>query len=842
MKLKLLTILFLLVAASGHAQSDNFRFKKLLSENPAEPVCFAIQNDGQQTVDFLLKSNVKIKFITKEWLYVTMSPAQLAEAQKQGKINKFYFEYAVPVALNDSARIHHRIQYVHQGVGGLPDSYTGKDIIIGYIDQGLDWTHPDFKDVNGHTRVLRYWDHSLPVNSRTPLAYGYGQAWDSTDIANNVCTSTENTTAHGTTVTGSGSGGGLANGKNKGVAPDSKIIMVETNFNLPNWTLTVADACDYIFKVADTLGLPAVINISVGTYMGSHDGNDPASLVIESLLDEQSGRIVVCAAGNSGKQGKYHVHGDVDNDTSFVWLKNNPSSSIAANSIYFDLWADSVDFENVQFGFGADKPAPAYGFRGYSHFHTSAETAMPIKDTIYSPSGNRLATIEMYTQTIDGVFHMEALMTNLDSANYLFRFSTKGIGKYDMWSGAWQGLNDFVSVLPAATIVPDIVHYHMPDTLQSIVSSWNCSEKVISVGNTRNRTSHINNNGGVYTTSEQTPVGKLAMSSSKGPSRLGVVKPDISASGEISLSPGPMWMHNNPTFNPVLLQGGWHVRNGGTSMASPVVAGIAALYLEKCSSSTYEDFKEDLTRNAIKDAYTGTTPNYAYGYGKADALNTLLYSGKITGPETYCNVPASLTAVAGHTIDSVHWSTGFEGNPVVVNQAGNYTATIYYNGNCETEATTFLPNGIIPPTPLIAPNGTVLLASPSPNYQWYRNGVALPGETNQTITISTPGSYTVSTTSTTGCVSFSAPYQSNVGLSELNESGLSVFPNPTTGIIEVSGLQENDEVNLFDIQGKKVKVNKIVNDKLNLSDLTNGVYFLTVARDSNQFYIKIIKN
>lgn len=844
MNTKLLLLIFLFTAGMGLSQSENFRFRKLLSEDPQTPMCFAIKNDGGSSLAYLSKSGVKIKYLTKEWIYVTMAPAQVAAAQKSGSIGQFHFEFAPPAALNDNdtSRMVQKVNSVHNGSGGLPAAYTGKNVVIGYVDQGLDFNHPDFRDANGHTRVLRYWDHTLPVNSRTPALYGYGQVWDSTDIATGICTSGETGTAHGTTVAGVGSGNGLANGKNKGMAPDSKIIIVETNFNLNNWTLTVADACDYIFKVADSLGLPAVINLSVGTYYGSHDGNDAASILMEDLLDEQPGRIIVSAAGNSGAKGKYHVHGVASSDTSFVWLKNNPSSAIESNSIYFDLWADVTTFQDVKFGFGADKPGPAYGFRGYSNFRSPVASAAPIRDTIFSPAGDTLATIEMYTEIIDGTFHMEALMRNIDSGAYLYRFATTGTGKYDLWSGAWQGLNDLITVIPTATVMPDIIHYQMPDSLQTIVSAWNCSEKVVTVGNMRNRRSFINNNGAPYTSSDPTHTGKLSPNSSKGPSRLGVTKPDIVASGDVSLSAAPLWLLNNSIYNNLIEQGGKHALNGGTSMASPVVAGIAALYLEKCSSLSYADFLRDLTGQAVSDTYTGTTPNNAYGYGKADALNTLLYTARITGPETFCNVPTPLTAVAGNTVDSVHWSNGFHGNPQIVNQAGTYLATVYYNGTCQALATTVLPQGNIPATPLIAPNGTVLVSSPASNYQWYKNGVAINGATGQTLTISAGGSYTVSTTGTDGCVVFSAPYQSNLGINEAENAGLSVFPNPSTGIIEVSGLQEKDQLNLFDMQGKNIKVNTLSNEKLNISNLDNGVYFLVVSRSNHQFYIKIVKN
>lgn len=845
MNTKLLLLLFLIFSASGMAQSNNFRFRKLLGTDPSTPVCFAVKNDGQPTLEFLRKEKVTIKYITKEWIYINMSPERIAAAQQHGDISQFYYEFSNPVALNDTMRMVQRVNQVHSGSGGLPDSYTGKNVIIGYIDQGLDYNHPDFRDANGHTRVLRYWDHTLPVSAQTPQPYGYGQAWDSLDIATGVCTSTETGTAHGTTVAGVGSGNGLANGMNKGVAPDSKIIIVETNFNLPNWTLSVADACDYIFKVADTLGLPAVINMSVGNYFGSHDGNDPASILIESLLDEHTGRIVVVAAGNSGARGKYHVHGEVDSDTSFVWLKNNPSSAIQANSVYFDLWTDQADFQNVKFGFGADKPAPSYGFRAYSNFHTMAEALAAtsgLTDVIKTPAGDTLAEIEAYSEVVNGTFHMEVLMTNIDSTSYVFRFATKGSGSYDLWSGAWQGVNDFVTTLPSAAIEPDIIHYHMPDTLQTIVSSWNCSEKVISVGNMRNRASFINNNGAPYTNADVTPPGKLSPNSSKGPTRLGVIKPDVTASGDVSLSPAPLWLLNNPAYNAAIQQGGKHAVNGGTSMASPVVAGIAALYLEKCKSSNYADFKRSITQNAVSDAFTGTTPNYAYGYGKADALNTLLYSANIEGPESFCNTPTPLTAVAGTTVNSVLWGNGSTTNPLVITQPGTYNVTVNYNGTCIGQATTVIPQGTIPATPLIAPNGTVLVSSSASNYQWHHNGTAIPGETNQTITISAGGTYTVSTTGPDGCTVFSAPYQSNVGLEENDLSGITAYPNPTNGMLEISGLQSNDQLSMHDLQGKKIRINGVSSHQIDLSALENGVYILTITRNTSKHYIKIIRN
>lgn len=841
-------ILFFIFLSCSHlfmAQSSNFRFKKLLDSDPNTPVSFAIKNEGAKTLNYLKENKISPKFITKNWVYVMISPQKIADDQERGDIDQFYFEFAPPSLLNDNdtARVRHRVNEVHQGAGDLPHGYTGKNVIIGYVDQGLDWNHPDFRDSNNHTRVLKYWDHTAATTSTSPAPYGYGQLCDSSAIANGTCPYTESGTAHGTSVAGAGSGNGRANGKEKGMAPDSKIIIVETNFNLPNWTLTVADACDFIFKTADSLGLPAVVNLSVGSYFGSHDGNDPASEMMEALLDEKAGRIIIGAAGNGGNFGKYHLHGTATSDTSFVWFKNNPSNQIAANSIYFDLWADSTDFKDVVFGFGADKASPNYRFRGYSNFHPGVVSAIqPLRDTIYSPLGHRLAVIEVYTEMLNSTFHMEALLTKLDSSDYLFRFATTGNGEYDLWSGSWAQLNDMITDIPSPVDYPAILNYQLPDSLQSIVSSWNCSEKMISVANMRNRSSHINNNGIPHVTADNTPVGKLSPGSSKGPSRVGVVKPDITASGDVMISSFPLFMHNNASYNTSMQQGGWHGRNGGTSMASPVVAGIAALYLEKCNSSTYADFKKDLIANAFTDNFTGVVPNFGYGNGKADAYKTLLYSADLIHDSVYCGIQIPITAFAGSSIDSVHWSTGFTGNPILVNQEGTYTATIYYNGNCEAVKTIVLPLGTSPASPIVSLSGNTFTSSVCDNYQWYQNEILMPGETNQTLTITTGGNYIVSTTNASGCKSYSYPYNSTLKVDELIKNSIEAFPNPTKNIVKLTGISENDELSLCDALGKIIQIKYLSNSVIDLSGVQKGVYFLTVNRNSELIYLKLIRN
>jgi hypothetical protein len=834
---------------TSFSQKEALGFRTLLERSPEAAVAFCIPNNSL-SIETLRQDGIPIKCTTKNWIYVTVSPQWIDEHIKNGDLNSYYYEFAPPVALSDTARLMHYVNPVHAGGPGLGGSYTGANVIIGFVDQGLDFNHPDFIDANGNTRVLRYWDHTVSTGSTVPQPYNYGIVWTEQDINNGLCTSNEIGSAHGTSVAGIGAGNGTANGSNKGMAPDSKIIVVETDFNLPNWTLTISDACDYIFKVADSLGLPAVVNLSLGTYLGSHDGNDPASEMMEQLLDEQPGRIIICAAGNAGNKGKYHVRGEIDSDSSFVWFSNNASNQAAfgPNTIFFDLWSDTTE-ATYQFAYGANLPNGTYSSRAQSNFRAAMSNLdVSLYDTLYNANGNRIATIETYTEKIDGAFHLQALFTHVDTTNYLYRFITTGSGSYDLWSGVWLGLNNIVAAVPTVSVYPPIVHYHGPDSLQSIVSSWNCSEKVISVGNVRCRLGHIDNNGNqYYPASDMTHPGKLSPNSSKGPSRHDIIKPDVSATGDVTLGSGPMAFLLNPANNAAIDSGGWHVRNGGTSMASPTVAGIAALYLEKCAHSTWADFKEALIATSFTDFYTGTVPNNAYGYGKPHALNLLLqanFTATLTGTPSFCpNGATDIQVNCPSGISEILWSDSTTNNPNSVSTTGPIYATVYNSNGCKTTTATMniVELDTLPLLPIFQ-SGNFLATLSFSDYQWTLNGQDIPGATSQTLEIFPPyGVYTCYCLSPDGCITETAPFSPLAGIQTIDGREVHIYPNPTTDQFIIEGLSNLEKVELFDQQGKSVDIQEISSGIYSIEHLEKGVYTLFIRSNELKFQSKIIR-
>jgi minor extracellular serine protease Vpr len=123
--------------------------------------------------------------------------------------------------------------------------------------------------------------------------------------------------------------------------------------------------------------------------------------------------------------------------------------------------------------------------------------------------------------------------------------------------------------------------------------------------------------------------GKRFPTSSCGPTRDGRIKPDIIAPGDVMLSSlvqslRAQYIATMPTS---ITPEAYHTRDGGTSSSGPGVAGIAALYLQKYPTATAMQVKNAILGCARQDAFTGNTPNNAYGYGKADAFKTLTGCG-----------------------------------------------------------------------------------------------------------------------------------------------------------------------------------------------------------------------
>src|SRR5258706_979035 len=524
--------------------------------------------------------------------------------------------------LCDTMTINNNVWPVQAGFPPLTQAYDGTGAVMGIIDEGIDLLHPDFRDINGNTRIKFLWDQKInnDPGGITPMPYGYGTEWNSVAINNGSASAHQDGPyGHGSLVSGIATGNGFAVNNYQGVAPGSDIIFVSPDLNVSDnvFLASLTDAIDYIFTKANAMGKPVVINISLGTYLGSHDGQDLQAQLIGGLISAQPGRSVVCAAGNAGI-AKLHFGYNVPADTAFTWLNTSFGSPYCDG--YVGIFGDTADMNSIEFSAGADDNVN-YTYRGGTPFSTVPSLLGPPFSIDVFNGINRIGVVQGQATVFGSTFSLEYCIEP-DTPNYLWRIMTRGNGRIDAWSFQF-----YQGTLPSSSVMPEIVKYIPPDTTETMVSSFSCRDEVITVGSYTNRGHYTDVHNTIQFYPAIAPPGKLSGFSSRGPTRDGRIKPDITASGEniagTGYGPRVTALLNGPS-DFMVAAGGRHIVDAGTSMASPIVAGTAALYLQKNPTHTYQQVKAAILNCAKTDSWTGNNlPNPVWGYGKVDAFATV---------------------------------------------------------------------------------------------------------------------------------------------------------------------------------------------------------------------------
>lgn len=164
---------------------------------------------------------------------------------------------------------------------GLP--LTGKGVLVACIDSGIDYTHPDFCNQDGTTRILRLWDQSIPGNP--PSGYRIGTEYTKEQIdealkapgraEREALVPSRDLSGHGTGVMGIAAGNGAASdGVYRGVAYESPILAVKLGNprqgGFPR-TTELMQGIDYVIRQAVQMRLPVAVNLSFGNNYGSQE-------------------------------------------------------------------------------------------------------------------------------------------------------------------------------------------------------------------------------------------------------------------------------------------------------------------------------------------------------------------------------------------------------------------------------------------------------------------------------------------------------------------------------------------------------------------------------------------
>jgi len=241
-----------------------------------------------------------------------------------------------------------------QRAGGY--GLRGNGVLIGIIDSGIDYTHPDFRTQDGDSRILYLWDQlgsqNPPDGFYNGTEYNNSQLNEALQNPQGSAIPSLDFIGHGTSVSGVAAGNGRSRGGiEQGVAPEASLIIVrlgEKGRESFARTTEIMRALKYIMDKAVALNMPVAINLSFGTNDGSHAGDSLFETYINALAQRWR-CVIVVATGNEGS-ARHHFGGLItQNQTIEV------AFTVAANlkAVYLALWkdfADTLDLELISPG------------------------------------------------------------------------------------------------------------------------------------------------------------------------------------------------------------------------------------------------------------------------------------------------------------------------------------------------------------------------------------------------------------------------------------------------------------------------------------------------------------
>lgn len=570
--------------------------------------------------------------------------------------------------------------------------YTGKGVVVGIVDNGFQFDHIDFMNSdNTDTRIKRIWDQHASGNA--PAGFGYGAEF--TTIDEFRARRYDVTSGfHATHVAG------IAAGADKttpyyGVAPDADLVFVsflQTNAE-------IVDGIKYVFDYAESVGKPAVVNISLGSHQGPHDGTSDTDLAFKNLVGP--GRIIVGAAGNEGLEklhaSKTFTASSKELKTMFAYGSAQDNSQY--KSAYVDVWGDpeasisvkAVVVNTLNGKVVASSEEVVTG--GNNNINWIAPDGSGVVAQVglslqVNPNNNRTEVLCMSRATSINTGFAVGLVVTGDEGNTVH-----------MWNNATGGT--FTSLNKRG--------YTDGDSEYTVGELGGESPDVISVGsyNSKMQFQPLAFKGTQDAYGINTDLvgnfGEHSKFSSYGPTADGRNKPDITAPGAVIISAGSRYCMGWDDETNVIARTNddLYTYEVGTSMASPYVAGTVALWLQANPTLTPQQILDVFANTAGQgDDYmeSGLTfPNNTWGYGRINAIGGLKHVLSFTGVDDVKATDAMLRVV---TDNRARTATFYFGNDdsaahvAVYNTTGQLVYAKQLSASGETVDMSALPSGV----------------------------------------------------------------------------------------------------------------------------------------------------
>ena len=451
------------------------------------------------------------------------------------------------------------------------NNVSGEGVIVGVVDTGIDVNHPAFAG-----RILKIWDQEIAGEGP-----GTGYSKLGRVLTGAAMDASADMHGHGTHVAGIASG---AVAPFSGIAGGAELIIVKTNFQ----NSAIVEGVRWIFAEAKKLGRPCVVNLSLGGHFDGHDGEDDTSVAISDECGP--GRLVVAAAGNEGGD-PIHARQVVDSAKAVRFeIKVQPKrSNLSAPWFLINGWYSGKTKCEVRVISSTGAATPWQGLLGTD---PAAKTTMLGSDQVVvstpdsvAPGGDRQFLVEVSGQGAvqGGLWKVEV------------RRKSGAASDVDVWL-----LSDQERYGSAELVSP---------VFDTLIGSPGSGQDVVTVASYTSRNQWTDISGAPQSVGLAPDT--ISEFSSPGPLRGGALKPDVAAPGAMIAS--CLSSASSVDKSDVIAQG-YRVM-AGTSMASPVVTGLLALFLETNPKATPAQAKAWLKKNsAVPDSAPGAH-DIKWGYG-----------------------------------------------------------------------------------------------------------------------------------------------------------------------------------------------------------------------------------
>ncbi len=538
-----------------------------------------------------------------EFAVVTLAADEIDSLNANAAVESISYAAAQRTLL-DRATADTGVDDIHLG-SALDMPYTGKGAVVAVLDRWLDPNHPMLCDPDtrkSRVKMLFTDDLQLLDTPEKIAAYSPSQSERGGD--------------HGTHVTGIAAGS-YDNGtfSCKGVAPEADILMGYVTEKPALFMEMVEAFIDY----AKAAGKPLVVNMSVGRMTGPHDGTSSLSAYIDKVCADGDATFCI-AAGNYGKFPSIQKHtfaADGEEMKSFIRLSGDNDE--------FEAWADDnrkFDAEFVLYDLQENKALITYTLgegrnsANFTPMTESAELAGIYVGDFFVERGISSAN-NRYN------YYLYPKGTVVDPSRYIWGYIFKGN----------KGQSVTVTTSPYPLLVSRGVAGWGEGILNGVTNDFGSGTGPLVVGSYTTRDSGTYADGTAYSTSDDSDGeknGEISPFSSYATYDTGRSYPHLCAPGSFVVSASnTYYMENTGVADEAKKYVAKVSQDGrdyyframqGTSMATPFMTGVAALWLEADPKLTAERIRDIAVQTARRDPYVESSANQTqWGAGKVDA-------------------------------------------------------------------------------------------------------------------------------------------------------------------------------------------------------------------------------